>query len=45
MVKKNTSIAIDAELWKQAKKKAIDQDIQISEYLENLIRTDLKNSK
>lgn len=37
-----TSIKINPELWKEVKKHCIDEDIEISEYLEQLIKKDLK---
>jgi len=42
VVRKTTSIKVDTELWKSVKKKCIDNDQEISEYIENLIRKDLK---
>ena len=42
VVRKATSIKFHPELWKEAKKRAIDLDIQISQYLENLVKKDLK---
>jgi len=42
MLRKTTSIKIDPELWKKVKKHCIDEEIDVSEYLENLIRKDLK---
>ena len=41
MLRKTTSIKIDVELWKQAKKKCIDIDSEISAYIESLIKKDL----
>lgn len=41
MIRKKTSINIDPLMWKEVKKKCIDQDIDISQYLENLINKDL----
>ena len=41
MIRKTTSIKIDPELWKQAKKHCIDADIDISEYVEVLLKKDL----
>ena len=41
MQRKTTSLKIDPELWKQAKKKAIDEDLDLSEYIEKLIKGDL----
>lgn len=40
-MKKTTSIKIDDELWKNVKKRCIDENIQVSEYIENLIKIDL----
>lgn len=37
-----TSIKINPYLWKQVKKYCIDEDLEISEYLEKLIKKDLK---
>jgi len=42
MVKKTTSLKIDPLLWKQVKKHCIDQDMEVSEYIEKLIKKDLK---
>ena len=42
MLRKTTSIKIDPQLWKDVKKHCIDKDIDISEYIENLVRKDLK---
>jgi len=41
-MKKTTSIKIDPELWKKVKKQCIDQEIDVSEYIEKLIKKDLK---
>ena len=40
--KETTSIKIDPELWKEAKKLAIDKNMTLSEFLENLIKRELK---
>ena len=40
MVRKTTSVKMDIELWKKVKKKCIDKDEDISDYLEELIRKD-----
>ena len=40
--RKTTSLKIDRELWKKAKKRCIDKDTSISTYLESLIKQDLK---
>ena len=42
MVRKTTSIKVDTELWKFVKKKCIDNDQEISEYIEELIKKDMK---
>ncbi len=42
MARKTTSIKIDSELWKAVKKKCIDRDQDISDYIEELVRKDLK---
>jgi predicted HicB family RNase H-like nuclease len=36
-----TSLRIDKELWKRAKKYAIDHDMSIREFIEKLIREKL----
>ena len=40
--RKTTSLKIDPEIWKSAKKRCIDRDSSISEYIESLIEKDLK---
>ena len=40
-----TSIKIEPELWKEAKKRAIDNEQRISEYLESLIKNDLGGTR
>lgn len=40
-MKTKTSIVMDEDVWKEARKKAIDLDINISLYVENLIKEDL----
>ena len=42
MERKTTSIKIDPELWKEVKKYCIDKEIDISEYLEGIIKKDIK---
>ena len=42
MERKTTSIKIEPQLWKSVKKYCIDEEVDISEYLENLIKRDLK---
>ena len=39
------SLKVEPNLWKEAKKHAIDKDIELSEYIERLIRKDLKIKK
>ena len=45
MVRKTTSLKIDEELWKEVKKHCIDLNKDISDYLEDLIRKDIKGKK
>ena len=40
MERKTTSLKIDVDLWRKVKKHCIDQNIDISEYLEEVIRRD-----
>jgi hypothetical protein len=42
MEKKTTSIKIDPELWKKVRKHCIDEEVDISAYLEELIKKDLQ---
>jgi len=42
MVRKTTSLKIDDELWKKVKVHCIMDGIEISEYIESLIKGDLK---
>lgn len=39
--RKTTSIKVDPDLWKKVKMHCIEEDLEISEYLEELIRDDL----
>ncbi len=41
MERKTTSIKINPDVWKTAKKHCIDKDIDVSAYIENLIKKDL----
>jgi len=43
MERKTTSLKIEPQLWKDVKKHCIDKEIDISDYLEQLIKKDLKN--
>ncbi len=45
MTRKTTSLKIDEELWKEVKKHCIDLNTDISAYIENLIKKDIKNKK
>jgi hypothetical protein len=40
--RKTTSIKIDPALWKEVKKYCIDKDLDISDFLEELIKKELK---
>jgi hypothetical protein len=45
MRRKTTSLKIDEELWKKVKIHCIQNDIEISRFLENLIKNKLKEKK
>ena len=45
MARKTTSLKIDEEIWKKVKIYCIQQGIEISEYIEELIKSSLKNKK
>ena len=42
MGRKTTSLKIDPGLWKEVKKTCIDKEEDISDYIEKLIKRDLK---
>ncbi len=42
MVRKTTSLKIDEDLWKKVKIHCINESIDISEYIEKLVKKDLK---
>jgi len=42
MVRKTTSLKIDEELWKKLKINCILKGVELSSYLEEIIREDLK---
>jgi len=42
MERQTISLKINPELWKEAKKKCIDESLQYSDYIEGLIKKDLK---
>lgn len=41
MIRKTTSIKINPDIWKKVKLKCIQEEIEISDYIENLIKSDL----
>lgn len=41
-MRKTTSLKFDVDLWKKVKIHCIEKSIDISEYIENLVRKDLK---
>lgn len=43
--RKTTSIKVDPKLWKEFKKLCVEYEIDISEYLDSLIRTEVKTIK
>ena len=45
MGRKTTSLKIDSEIWKEVKKKCIDDEVEISVYIEELIKNDIKKKK
>lgn len=42
MTRKTTSLKIDPELWKEVKKYCIDKGVNISDWMEMLIKGELK---
>lgn len=42
MTRKTTSIKIDPELWKKVKKHCIDLDVDISDFIEELLKKNLR---
>jgi len=42
MARKKTSIVFDEDLWKKLKHHCIESDTEPSEYLETLVRKDLR---
>jgi hypothetical protein len=40
--KKTTSLKISPDLWKAVKKRCIDREIEVSIYIEELIKKDLE---
>jgi len=42
MVRQTTSLKIDPDLWKEVKINCIKKDLDISEYIEGLVKKDLK---
>lgn len=45
MVRKTTSLKIDEELWKKVKIKCIQDNKEISDFIEELIKDSLKGGK
>jgi hypothetical protein len=45
MPRKTTSLKVDEDLWKRVKKHCIDKDIDVSDYVESLIKNDLSKNK
>lgn len=45
MDRRTTSIKIDPDLWKRVRKHCIDKEVDVSEYLEGLIKADLDRGK
>ena len=45
MQRETTSLKINKDIWKEVKKYCIDKEIMISEYIEDLIKKDLKKNK
>lgn len=43
--RETTSIRIDPKLWKEAKIKALQNDMNVGQYIEELIKKDVKNKK
>jgi post-segregation antitoxin (ccd killing protein) len=41
----NTSIRIDEDLWKEAKKYAIDKDITMSELLQRALKNEMERGE
>lgn len=42
MIRKTTSIKINQDIWKKVKKRCIEEDIHISDYLERTLKAELK---
>lgn len=43
--KKTTSIKVDPDLWKEVKKYCIDKGIDVSDFLEDMIRKEINKNK
>jgi hypothetical protein len=41
MERRTTSIKIDPDLWKRVRKYCIDKEMEVSDYIEGLIKADL----
>ena len=42
MKRKTVSMRIDPEVWKEAKKQAIDNDLSIGKFVEKILRKEIK---
>lgn len=42
MVRKTVSIKFDADLWKKVKLHCVNEDLEISQFVEDLVRNKLK---
>lgn len=45
MARKTTSIKFDDQLWKKVKVHCIEKDMDISDYIEGLVKKDLNKGK
>lgn len=45
MERRTTSIKIDPDLWKRVRKYCIDKDMDVSDYIEGLVKVDLDKGK
>jgi hypothetical protein len=43
--RKTTSIKVDPELWKRVKKYCIDKEVDISDFIEGLLKKELSREK
>jgi len=45
MARKTTSLKVDEELWKKVKIRCIEEDIEISSFIEKIIQKKLEGDK